>query len=341
MILLGLKPFSKDRPIMTKEIPPISDTSRRQFMKFAAGGMLSIAGLPTLVRAKPPAGEGMTLGFGLYGMKGVPVEKAIRLLADIGFDSVQLCLIPGRECAPSRLSAKRRREIRRMLNESGLALPNLQEHVPLGGDDKTQQAVLKRLRQAAELAHELVPNRPPIVETTTGGKGKKWEVEKNRFRDNLGRWADLAKSTQTVIGIKPHRTFACSRPEEAIWLVEQSGSPWIKLVYDYSHFDSRDIPLQKSLAMMLPYTEQIVVKDTEVHNGKVKFALPGTSGRIDYVALLRQAFAGGYRGDVCCEVSSAVHGVPGYDPEAAAKTCYKNMALAFREAGISRRRKGH
>ena len=176
-----------------------------------------------------------------------------------------------------------------------------------------------------------------MVETTMGGK--KWEAEKNRFRDHLGRWAELAESTRTVIAVKPHRGHACSRPEEAVWLMKQINSPWIRLVYDYSHFDHRDIPLQKSLATLLPYTAQIAVKDTEIRDGKVKFALPGATGRIDFVSLLRQAFAGGYRGDVCCEISSQVHRVSGYDPEAAAKTCYENMARAFREAGIPRRKK--
>lgn len=322
---------------MPKKPPSRSGTSRRQFMKLAAGSAIGVACLPTLARSNPPSGEGMSLGFGLYGMKNVPTEKAIRMVADIGFDSVQLCLIPGWGCEPSRLSASRRREIRRAIDTSGLALRNLMEHVPLGGDDKTQQAVLKRLRQAIELAHALLPGRPPLIETTMGGK--EWKVEKNHFRDNLGRWAELAKSTQTVIAVKPHRGSACSRPEEAAWLIEQIDSPWIKLVYDYSHFDNRGIPLQKSLATMLPHMAQIAVKDTEIRGGKVQFALPGTTGRIDYVTLLRQAFAAGYRGDVCCEVSSQVHRVSGYDPEAAAKTCYASMALAFREAGIPRRRK--
>ena len=172
--------------------------------------------------------------------------------------------------------------------------------------------------------------------------GDRWEDEKARFRDHLGRWAAVAESTRTVIAVKPHRSHACSRPEDAVWLVEQVGSPWIKLVYDYSHFIDRDIALSDSLAAMLPHTAQITVKDAELRRGAASFALPGTTGRIDYVALLRQASSGGYRGDVCCEVSSQLHSRPGYDAEAAARTCYATMALAFREAGIARkRRKDH
>jgi PfpI family intracellular protease len=310
--------------------------SRRQFIKLAAGGTLGVATLPTLLRARPPAPEGMSLGFGLYGMPSIPPETAIPTLAEIGFDSVQLCLIPGWDCEPGRLGAERRRDIRKSLDESGLALPSLMEHVPLGGDAGVQRDALERLRRAAELAHGLAPERPPLIETVMGGS--RWEDERAGFRDHLGRWAALAESVRTVIAVKPHRGHACSRPEDALWLVDQVGSPWIKLVYDYSHFDHRDILPGDSLAAMLPHTAQIAVKDADLRDGAVSFTLPGTTGRIDHAALLRQAFAGGYRGDVNCEVSSHVQRRAGYDAEAAARTCYATMALAFREAGIPRNR---
>ena len=63
----------------------------------------------------------------------------------------------------------------------------------------------------------------------------------------------------------------------------------------------------------------------------MEFLLPGESGTFDYANLLRLFHEGGYRGDVCCEVSSMVSSKPGYDPSAAAKTCYRNMARAFEE----------
>jgi hypothetical protein len=44
------------------------------------------------------------------------------------------------------------------------------------------------------------------------------------------------------------------------------------------------------------------------------------------LTLLRE---GGYRGDVCCEVSGMVSSKPGYDPVAAAKRCYQNVSPAF------------
>jgi hypothetical protein len=43
-----------------------------------------------------------------------------------------------------------------------------------------------------------------------------------------------------------------------------------------------------------------------------------------------------YRGEVCREVGSMVSGKAGYDPLAAAKTCYRNMSRAFTQSGVPR-----
>jgi hypothetical protein len=37
-----------------------------------------------------------------------------------------------------------------------------------------------------------------------------------------------------------------------------------------------------------------------------------------------------YQGDVSCEVSGMVSNKPGYDPIAAAKTCFQNLDFMFR-----------
>ena len=142
-------------------------------MKLAAGSALGAACLPTLLRAQRATAGGMSLGFSLYGMPGVAPELAIRTVAEIGFDSVQLCLIPGWGAEPQRLSTAVRRTLRAALDQSGLALPSLMEHVPLGGDATLQRDALERLRRAAELGHALVPDRPPLVETVMGGS--RWE----------------------------------------------------------------------------------------------------------------------------------------------------------------------
>ena len=55
-----------------------------------------------------------------------------------------------------------------------------------------------------------------------------------------------------------------------------------------------------------------------------------------FAKLLKLLFDGGYRGDISCEVSGMVWNKPGYEPVAAAETCYRPLAEAFAEGNVPR-----
>ncbi|MDF1745327.1 MAG: sugar phosphate isomerase/epimerase [Gimesia sp.] len=311
----------------------MNSLTRRQFLSTASAATISLAGINSLQAGKS-ARPHLTLGFSLYGMPHLKTEQALQAVAEIGYDSVELCLMDAWDATPLKLNAQRRNAVSKKLNDTGLKLTSLMEHCSLPGSKASQQKVLDRLKRAAELGHALKPMQPPLIETTAGSG--KWDQLKNEMRDNLGAWAKVAESTKTVIAVKPHRGGVVDRPEQGVWLVQQIDSPWIRLNYDYSHFTHRNISLEDSMRTMMPFTSLIQVKDTVQKGKKVHFVLPGESGDIDYVQFLKRAVQAGYQGDICCEVSSMVFKQKGYDPIAAAKTCYQNLAPAFKQAGISR-----
>jgi sugar phosphate isomerase/epimerase len=159
------------------------------------------------------------------------------------------------------------------------------------------------------------------------------------YRDRLGDWVETAKKSKVVVAIKPHRGgFALNLPEHAVWLIEQlKKSPWLRIVYDYSHYDLRGLTVKQTIETVAPYLALVAVKDVEKRDGKEVFLLPGESGRIDYVELFRTLHKVGYRGDVSCEVSVMVSSRAGYDPVAAARACYAKMAPAMEKAGVRKR----
>jgi inosose dehydratase len=304
--------------------------TRRDVLRIGAAASLGA----TLAGAAQPtrSARAIPLGFGLYGAKGVKLEDFLPKLKTLGYDAVELCLIPGWGYEPQLCGPERRQQIARLLNKTGLVLSSLMEHVELGGDAAAQKVVCDRLARAGELGHQLSPSRPPVLETTLGGK--KWAASRDQFRDNLGGWARVAERTQTVIALKPHRMNAVCRPDDAVWLVKQVASPWIKLVYDYSHYVYNDLTLEGTLATLLPDTVFVHVKDTLIDKGRVRFCLPGESGKIAYPTLFRKLREANYRGCVCCEVSGMISSQPGYDPLQTATRCYQNMSRAMREAGL-------
>jgi len=299
--------------------------TRREWLHGAAGACLGFAA---------PAEGGCTLSIGTYSLKGLALDDAIEAVAAIGYDGVEIAVIPGHDAEPAKLNAAARRDLRRRL-AGRLALTALMENLSPATDAKRHQADLDRLRRVVDLSNDLAPARPPLVQTVLGGGT--WDDKKALFRDRLGDWAGVFREGRVVLAIKPHRGGALSRPSEAAWLIAQLGDPpWLRMVYDYSHYAHRDMTVASTVREALPVTAHVVVKDAVQVGDKVEFRLPGESGTFDYAALLRLWHAGGYRGDVCCEVSSQVSSKPGFDPVAAAQVCYRSMARAFVEAKVAR-----
>ncbi len=306
-------------------------STRRQFLLTTA---TLLAGEHAL---RAETGQACTLSIGTYSLKGIALEEAIPLVAEIGYDGIEIATQPGFDGEPSKLSPDRRKGVRERLATTGLKLTALMEQVSPSADDQQHRADVERIGRVADLARDLSPDAPPLIQTVLGGGT--WEELKTRFRDRLGDWVDEAARRGVVFAIKPHRGGALSRPSEANWLIRQLGEPrHLKMVYDYSHYAFRDLPLEETVREALPYTAHLVVKDAVRQEGRITFALPGESGTFDYPRLLRLFHDGGYRGDVCCEVSSQVSGKPGYDPRAAARTCYRNISRAFASAQVPRGR---
>jgi len=313
---------------------------RREFLR-AALATCSLATLGTRYAPRAQAADParMTLGYGTYGMPGMTCEAALKIIAEAGFDSIEIDARREADADPTRVDEARRKLLKQKLGDSGLALRALMIERGPSADDKLHTAALDELKRAAQLGHDLSPDRPPVIQTVLGGGD--WEKLKAMYVERLADWARTAEATKTLIAIKPHRQGAMSQPAQAVWLFEQLGKPaWLRMVYDYSHYAYRDLPLEETLKTALPYTAHVAVKDAiEDGNKKVTFALAGETGKIDFVSMIRLLNEGGYRGDVCCEVSRMLWSQPGFDATAAARTCYKNMAQAFEKAGVERKKR--
>lgn len=295
--------------------------TRREWLA-AAGTALAAGG----AAADPP--PRLPLGFSLYGMKTVPVADALRTCATLGYDGVELALMPGYHADPARLDAAARRDLRARLVDNALSLHGLMENLPEPAADPAHRANLDRLRAAADLGHALSPDRPPPVETILGGRPADWDATKDRLADRLRAWAEVGRAGRTVIAVKPHVAHALHTPAAAVWLVRQVNSPWLRLAFDFSHLALRRVTAADATRELAGLAAFAHVKDARGTPEKFEFLLPGEHGT-DYRELARLLPAGGYRGPVVVEVSSQLSNRPGYDPTAAARTSYANLSAAF------------
>lgn len=312
-----------------------SEFSRRRFLQTGLFATASCALMSHRGHAADP--QKVAFGFSLYGMRKLPVKEALNACADIGYDCVELACMTDWPCAPESLSAAVRQDIRNHLSDRRLALASLMENLSPLADEATHATNLERLKSACGLGHELSPQSTPIIETVLGGQPAQWEQVRDKMVARLSDWAKIAQSEKTVFALKPHVAGALHTPEGAVWLTEQLKSPWLRLAYDYSHYELRAIPMKSSLDSLLPKTSFIHVKDTEGTAAKFQFLLPG-DGRTNYPDMFQHLKVAGYTGSVVVEVSGQIHTKEGYDPIQAARHSFANLAPLLEKSGIWQRR---
>ncbi len=309
---------------------------RRDFLTQSAA-FLGVAPLGSRLPALSAEGDTCGLAIGTYGLQALSLEEAIDLVADTGYDAIELTTFPGYTGDPEALDAARRRDLKKRLVDRGLRLCALMADLHPAAEADKHASQSRQLRQLIELARDLA-DEPPLIQTVLGGKV--WEDSRDLFRDRLADWLQIAADQKGVLSIKPHRGHAMSTPEHAAWLFEQLGKPRrIRMVYDYSHYALREpvMTIADTVEQSLPWTNYVAVKDAVEVDGKVRFALAGEGTSWDHAEIIKALHLAGYRGDFCCEVSSQIwKSDPAYDAVEATKTCHRNLAEAFERAGVKR-----
>jgi sugar phosphate isomerase/epimerase len=312
------------------------ETTRRKFFSNSAFFFSATVAARSFCRAQDIQ-RAIGLGFSLYGMKSLTIEDALAALAKIGYDCVELPVMPDWPADSARFTREQGARWRDLLSARRLRLSALMDNLPALGDEPTHRANLDRLKRAADMARQLstTGGEPPLIETIMGGKAGEFDAIKDRLVARLRDWARVVAAAEVKLAVKAHIGNATQTPAQLRWLLDQVASPWLVAAYDYSHFELQNLDMKETVDHLIPRSAFIHVKDTEHAQGKRGFLLPG-EGATDYTRLLRLIAGAGYRGDVIVEVSSQVSNKPNYDPLIAARNCYQHVADAFSKAGIRR-----
>ncbi len=279
----------------------------------------------------------MKLGYCTWGMPSVPVDTFIPFLARLGYDGIELTVIPGYTTELSLLDAAERRRIARMLKDHHLALPAIAGHTTMiERDPDTAELHWARLTAAVDLALDWAQDgQPPAVDTTVGGTPEQWEDLKPLMIERVGALVRYGEQRGVVIAIEPHVGSMLDTPDRVLELLDAIPSPNLKLNFDISHFNVMGIPIAESVAALAGHTVHTHVKDERGVVPNYQFLIPG-EGEFDYVAYLHAMREHGYSGFITAEISIMVQRRPGYDPLAAAEQTYLTLARAFEQAGIAR-----
>jgi hexulose-6-phosphate isomerase len=277
----------------------------------------------------------MKLAYGNYGMPRTPWPEMLRLVADIGYDGVEVCVGPIYPTAPEQMSADDRARFRDECGTLGLGIASL---LAVGASllepDPLQHAAnLRRLTEVVALGQDL-GMATPVVVNTLGGKSAEWETERDQMLQRVRDWSRAARGAGGVFAIEPHVGGMIDSPDRARWLLDALGGD-AGVNFDYSHFELKPTRLDESMDALLPRALGIHVKDVTGPYPSVRFLLPG-EGTLDYAAYFRELIARGYDGWVTVEISGQIFNAAGYDAERAARFSYDTLSRAARAAGVAR-----
>jgi len=214
-----------------------------------------------------------------------PLDEAIRRLARIGYDGVEIgCAAP--HAWPAYLSTERRRELRRLLDSSGLQAVSLLA-TPGGGPGfnpaspcaEERNATVRYYQEVTDLAFDLGARKViyiagwQIFGTT---RQEAW----SRSRDCLDRIAAYAGQKDITIVAEPTAaTNLIESADDAIELMRSVEHSNVKLMFDTLHALYRD-------ELPADYARAMGGDLVHVHVSDKNRVLPG-EGQVDWVGLMQ------------------------------------------------------
>ncbi len=279
----------------------------------------------------------MKLAYGTYAMPTVPLEDAIPMIAEIGYEGVEICISERHGSSLDQLGAARRALLRGLLDEHGIGVPAV---FFLGGihapDDETHRANLESISGCAQLARDLGISETPVVALGFGGGSDAWETVRPRLIDQLGELGELAEREDFVLAGEAHSKGAVNSTERVIQVLGAVNHPRVRLHFDIVHFFLGGEEIAECVPRLVPWTAHTHVTDAVRHpDNRFDPRLPG-DGELDMVAYVRAMDEAGWDSYITLEISGLIWGADGYDTEAAAQRCYDELAAAFDAAGVVR-----
>ncbi len=130
----------------------------------------------------------MQLGYSTWGMSSVPIDVILPHLADLGFDSVEICVLPRFTTALESLHRAERRRIATLLEQHNLTLSAVNAYLSMMEQDPEMFARnLAYVKGAIDLAVDWAQHgEPPPVITGIGGKPGELAAAQSQLIELLG-----------------------------------------------------------------------------------------------------------------------------------------------------------
>jgi len=268
----------------------------------------------------------MKLAYSSNAYLRYPIEEAIRRIAAVGYEGVEL-LADVPHAWPAGLLEQQKHSIRSALDRHGLHISNINAfmmnavadvrhpywHPSWIEPDANYRAVRREhTRRALQLAKELGARS---IQTEPGGPlppGQSWQAAFNLFYEELMPCVQMAEQLEVYLLVEPEPGLLIERMEQFEQLANRVDSPWFGLNFDIGHAFCVGQDPEKWVGPMSRYTRHYHLEDIAADR-RHEHLIPGR-GAIDLQATIKAIAQTGYDGWITVELYPYVD-----DPDAAGR----------------------
>lgn len=250
------------------------------------------------------------LGFRTAGYRNVPIEQAIRAIADIGYDGVELCL-EHPDLAPEKLTDDRCAEVIAVASELGLEIATVSYH----GDGDPFELRWKRALAAVALTPALGADILIVNSPRPGPDAPADLVEE--FHYQLSCQLAMADELDVTVALEPEPGLLVDDCRDMLDLIEEMASPQLAVNLDVGHAWLTEDDLNSAIAELGEHIATVHIEDMadKVH----KHLVPG-DGQMDLPFVVQALRDTGFSGWLTVDLFDIAD-----DPNAAARESLAQM----------------
>ena len=270
------------------------------------------------------------LGYSTYALKMVDPFEALQLIKNVGYEALEVCAADAWPSDPTMFSTSQQDDLGKLAQDLGFNSPILFALLDVCAPEAGRAAMLESAKLKFEMVQRMHFDDSPILITTTPGhSAPEWESGKEEIRDAFMRLADVAAESNIIVSIEAHAGTDFETPEKAVWMMDQTKHPNLKLDLDISHFVVEGSELKHSVNLTAAHSSMVHIKDgIKNADGSIEFCLPGAGG-IDCTEFLTSLRENGLEYlPVFAEVSVQQSREANYSPRGTAEFCYNALNQA-------------
>ncbi len=168
------------------------------------------------------------LGFRTAGYRDVAIEHAIRAIADVGYDGVELCL-EHPDLHPETLTDRRCNELTDIASELGLEVATVSYHGDADPLDVRWNRALAAVALTPALGADVL-----IVNAPRPGDDRPADLA-DQFRYQLSAQLEMATMLEVTIAVEPEPGLLVDDCADMLDLLDEFDSPWLGVNLDVGH----------------------------------------------------------------------------------------------------------